>query len=214
MAPLRDGLFYGTGDTLVDAVATVLRAAGFDRPRRGTRGHALGRPADEPRRPPPAHRGEAARGNAHESVVNDLRHHLQPGPNYAPSAASSSSTANIIFPLADRTPTPPISAEPRSPVVPGQRSHLAEHPLRRTRRLRRRGPTSPCRAQIRTRALWRPASLIRLCFLLRRGDSQGFELFESGPDPCVDFAWMAVCGTPGLHPSYQSLIHGSVRPPP
>jgi hypothetical protein len=28
--PVRDGLFYGTGDTLVDAVAAVLRDAGFD----------------------------------------------------------------------------------------------------------------------------------------------------------------------------------------
>ena len=84
--PLRNGLFYGTGDTLVDAVAAVLRDAGFDvvnldEELGGTLSADLLATLGDHRR---LIEVKSAGRNASETLVNDLQRHLQTWPELRP----------------------------------------------------------------------------------------------------------------------------------
>lgn len=109
--PLRDGLFYGTGDTLVDAVGTVLRAAGFDvvdldKELGDTRSADLLATLGDHRR---LIEVKSEGRNARESLINDLRRHIQTWPELRPELPAGGGVLVVNhqhrLPPADRSPT-------------------------------------------------------------------------------------------------------------
>lgn len=104
-------MFYGTGDTLVDAVATVLRAAGFevvglDEELGDTRSADLLATLGDHRR---LIEVKSEGRNASESLVNDLRRHLQTWPGLRPEHPVGGGVLVVNhqhrLPPSDRSPT-------------------------------------------------------------------------------------------------------------
>lgn len=109
--PLRDSLFYGSGDTLVNAVATVLRAAGIDvvdldEELGDTRSADLLATMGDHRR---LIEVKSEGRNARESLVNDLRRHLQTWPDLRPELPVGGGVLVVNhqhrLPPSDRSPT-------------------------------------------------------------------------------------------------------------
>jgi hypothetical protein len=108
--PVRDGLFYGTGDTLVDAVAAVLRDAGFDvvnldEELGATLSADLLATLGDHRR---LIEVKSAGRKASETLLNDLRRHLQTWPELRPELPVGGGALIVNhqyrLPPADRSP--------------------------------------------------------------------------------------------------------------
>jgi hypothetical protein len=109
--PVRNGLLYGTADTLVAAVATVLRAAGFDvvdldEELGDTRSADLLATFGDHRR---LIEVKSEGRNASESLINALRRHLQTWPQLRPELPVGGGVLvvnhQLRLPPADRSPT-------------------------------------------------------------------------------------------------------------